>query len=274
MIEIPEAIVLSQQLNKTIQGKRIESVIAAGSPHKFAWFLGDPAGYDALLAGRSVKTARPYGGRVEIEAEGAIMHFGEGVNLRFFDDEESIPAKHQLYVRFADGSSLVCTVAMYGCLFCCEQGKLDNFYSQIAKEKPSPMSDEFDYSYFLSLFDEKSMKLSAKAFLATEQRIPGLGNGVVQDILLCAKLHPKRKMNSIDDGQKQLLFCSIKSVLSDMASSGGRDTEKDLFGDPGGYITKMSSANKSMTCHICGGAVHKENYMGGSIYYCENCQRL
>lgn|GEM_PF-2077218 len=30
-----------------------------------------------------------------------------------------------------------------------------------------------------------------KAFLATEQRIPGLGNGVLQDILWTARIHPK-----------------------------------------------------------------------------------
>jgi formamidopyrimidine-DNA glycosylase len=41
--------------------------------------------------------------------------------------------------------------------------------------------------------------LSAKAFLATEQRIPGLGNGVLQDILFTAGIHPKRKMAAISE---------------------------------------------------------------------------
>ena len=37
MIELPEAIAVSRQLNETISGKRIENVIAAYSFHKFAW---------------------------------------------------------------------------------------------------------------------------------------------------------------------------------------------------------------------------------------------
>ena len=272
MIEIPEATVLAKQLNQTIQGKRIESVIAAGSPHKFAWFFGEPSKYDALLCGRQIEGAYAYGGRVEIEAEDAILHFGDGVNLRYYDNEDKLPAKHQLLVRFGNGSSLVCTIAMYGGIWCCKKDELDDFYSQIAKEKISPLSDKFGYAYFLSLFDEKSLKMSAKAFLATEQRIPGLGNGVVQDILLNSKIHPKRKISTLDDGQKELLFQSIKNTLSEMISGGGRDTEKDLFGNPGGYKTKMSKMNKAMICPVCSGAAHKENYLGGSIYYCEVCQ--
>ena len=55
MIEIPEAIVLSRQLNETITCKRIAGVIAAGSPHKFAWFFGEPSEYDALLRGRMIE---------------------------------------------------------------------------------------------------------------------------------------------------------------------------------------------------------------------------
>ena len=272
MIEIPEAIVLTKQLNQAIKGKRIESAVAASSPHKFAWFFGEPAEYGSLLQGRTIEGAYAYGGRVEIEAEGAIMHFGDGTNLRYYNNEERLPAKHQLLVKFEGGSSLICTIAMYGGIWCCKKDELDDFYSQVAKEKPSPLSAQFDYGYFLSLFGEKSLKLSAKAFLATEQRIPGLGNGVVQDILLNSQLHPKRKMNTLDDGQKEVLFTSIKNTLSDMVSGGGRDTEKDLFGNPGGYQTKLSKTNKAMVCPHCGGAVRKENYMGGSIYYCEICQ--
>jgi len=42
MIELPEAFVLSRQINETVSGKTIKNVIAAQSPHKFAWYSGDP----------------------------------------------------------------------------------------------------------------------------------------------------------------------------------------------------------------------------------------
>lgn len=42
MIEAPEACCLSEQLNRTVRGKRITNVFAQYTPHKFAWFYGNP----------------------------------------------------------------------------------------------------------------------------------------------------------------------------------------------------------------------------------------
>ena len=275
MLEIPEALVISEQLNITVKGKRIKEAVAASFPHKFAWYYGDPAEYGALLCGRTLGAAYPYGGRIEIEAEGAVLHFGDGANLRYYEADENLPVKHQLLITFDDGSSLVGTVAMYGGLWAFPAGAMDdNFYYTVAKEAVPPLSDNFDYKYFLTLFNEKSLKMSAKAFLATEQRIPGLGNGVLQDILLNAKIHPKRKMNTLLEEQQRKIFDSIKSTLSEMVNGGGRDTEKDLFGNPGGYKTKLSKLTALSLCPNCGdGAVKKEAYLGGSIYFCEQCQQ-
>jgi len=273
MLEIPEAIVVSRQLRETVTGKRIKKVIAAASPHKFAWFFGEPSEYDALLRGRTVENAVPYGGRIEISAEGAVLNFGDGVILRYYEADEMLPEKHQLLVTFDDDSALVGTVAMYGGLWAFPVGGMDdNFYYTAAKETIPPLSDKFDYEHFLTLFDEKSAKMSAKAFLATEQRIPGLGNGVLQDILLNAKIHPKKKMNTCSDAQRRGIFDSMKRTLAAMTECGGRDTERDLFGNFGGYKTKLSKNNSALLCHNCAGAVKKEAYMGGSIYFCEKCQ--
>jgi formamidopyrimidine-DNA glycosylase len=273
MFEIPEAIVISRQINETIAGKRIKKVIAASSPHKFAWFFGEPSEYDAFLSGRNIETAAPFGGRVEISAEGAVLHFGEGVILRYYKAGEKLPEKHQLLIVFDDDSAIVGTIAMYGGLWAFPPGGMDDdVYYRAAMEAVPVLSDNFDYEYFLTLFDEKSVKISAKAFLATEQRIPGLGNGVLQDILLNAKIHPKKKMNTLSDEQRRGVFDSVKLTLADMTDSGGRDTERDLFGNPGGYKTKLSKNNILSICPDCGGAVIKEAYMGGSVYYCEVCQ--
>jgi len=274
MLEIPEAIVISRQADQTVKGKRIKEVIPAASPHKFAWYFDEPSEYDALLRGRTIETAFSYGGRVELSAEGAALQFGDGVNLRYYDADEKHPAKHQLFVAFDDGSALAATVAMYGMLFAypSDTNMDDDFYYKAAKEAVSPLSDEFDYPFFQTLFDEKSLKMSAKAFLATEQRIPGLGNGVLQDILLNARIHPKKKMNTLSEEQRQELFDSLKSTLAEMTDAGGRDTERDLFGNLGGYQTKLGKNNKLLICPNCGGAAKKESYMGGSIYFCAQCQ--
>jgi formamidopyrimidine-DNA glycosylase len=274
MIELPEAAVLAKQINETVGGKKIKNVIAAQSPHKLAWYFGDPQEYKNLLTGKVISEATSYGGQVEITAGNAKLLFSDGVNLRYYNEGEKLPDKHQLLLGFDDGSFLVGWVQMYGGLSAFLEGENDNKYYLIAKEKPSPLSSDFGEAYFKSLFDEGTAKLSLKAFLATEQRIPGLGNGVLQDILFNAQMHPKKKEGTLSSTDRRVLFDSIKNTLSEMTAKGGRDTENDLLGKPGGYKTKLSKNTVGQPCSICGTLIKKEAYLGGSIYYCAVCQRM
>lgn len=150
------------------------------------------------------------------------MHLAlsDGVILRLYGCEDPIPAKYQLLVTLDDGSFLVCTVAMYGGINAFP-GKSDNPYYQGARTKCSPLEERFDAGYFSRLWAASKQNLSAKAFLATEQRIPGLGNGVLQDILFRAGIHPKRKLATLGDANAERLFRTLKSVLREMTDRGG-----------------------------------------------------
>ena len=275
MIEIPEAITLASQVNTAVKGKVITAVEAAHSPHKFAWFQGDPAGYPRLLIGKSVAGARSVGGLVEISADDIRIVLSDGANLAFHLLDEPLPKKHQLLIQFRDNSSLTVAIQMYGGILAFRRGEGDNPYYLTALEKPSPISEDFDPAYFQGLISPQEIeKLSAKAFLATEQRIPGLGNGTLQDILYNAHNHPKRKITTFAPDEIIDLFKSIKSTLAEMVAGGGRDTEKDLFGRSGGYRTKCSKKTVGSACEICGKLIEKASYMGGSIYFCPGCQPL
>ncbi len=59
-----------------------------------------------------------------------------------------------------------------------------------------------------------------------------------------------------------------------MTKLGGRDTEKDFFGNNGGYKTVMSKNNAGLPCPACSSLIKKENFMGGSVYFCMECQKL
>jgi formamidopyrimidine-DNA glycosylase len=274
MIELPEAVNLARQLTETIKGKTISSVIAGFSPHKFAWFYGDPKGYDALLRGKTIGTAAAYGGLVKIRVGDAALLFGDGVALRFHAPGEKRPLKHQLLLEFQDGAAISGAAQMYGGLWCFKEGEYHNPYYEVAKTKPSPLSEEFDKVYFNALISAPEVeKLSAKAFLATKQRIPGLGNGVLQDILFNARIHPKKKVEELTNDEKEGLVHSVKTTLKEMTEQGGRDTEKDLFGEPGGYRTRLSQNTVNKPCPVCGGMITKQPYMG-SIYCCVKCQKF
>jgi formamidopyrimidine-DNA glycosylase len=193
--------------------------------------------------------------------------------LRHHLKGEKLPQKHQLLLEFDDGTAMSSTIQMWGGLFCFSKGEKCGFPDyNLAKERPSPLSPEFRV-YFDGLFDENTGKLSAKAFLATEQRIPGLGNGVLQDILWTAKIHPRRKMVDIPPAEIEQMFHAIGFVLQHMIDRGGRDTERDLYGCFGGYKTILSKNTVDTPCPACGTVIVKEPYLGGSIYYCGSCQK-
>ena len=73
---------------------------------------------------------------------------------------------------------------------------------------------------------------------------------------------------------KTLLFDSIRSTMAEMVAGRGRDTENDLFGRPGGYRTMLSRNTVGQPCPMCDTPIQKEAYMGGSVYYCPECQEL
>lgn len=81
----------------------------------------------------------------------------------------------------------------------------------------------------MSLYPAGGKKLSAKAFLATQQRIPGLGNGVLQDILWEAGIDPRYPMQDAPEEAFRSLYDAVNQVIKAMAEQGGRDTERDLF---------------------------------------------
>ncbi|HEY3378788.1 MAG TPA: zinc finger domain-containing protein [Armatimonadota bacterium] len=272
MIELPEAAVLASQINQTLTGKHIHKAIANHSPHKFAWYNGDPATYGGLLAGKTIGKATSSANHVEIEADDRLLVIS--TPLRFHAQGDKLPAKHQLLLEFTDGAALSATVQMWGGIQCFKVGQTGGLPDYTtSKQKPSPLSAAFDRTWFDRLFDAGTDSLSAKAFLATEQRIPGLGNGVLQDILWTARVHPRRQMRTFTSSEIDAMFAAVKTVLPEMARLGGRDTERDLYGESGGYRTILSKNTAGTPCPVCGSRIVKEAFLGGSIYYCPGCQK-
>jgi formamidopyrimidine-DNA glycosylase len=275
MLELPETNLLASQLTKSIRKYKVREVVAAFTPHKLTWYFGDFDKYPELLIGKMIDKAAACGSMVEIYAGNAIILFSEGVGLRLHAPKTPRPARHQLLVEFDNGAALSATVQMYGGLGCFEQGALENPYYKVAREKPSPFSRGFSKTYFARMIEAPEVqKLSAKAFLATEQRIPGLGNGALQDILYNARIHPKRKLNTIATEEREQLYRSIKTTLGAMLKGGGRDTEFDLYGNRGKYKTILSRNTVGKPCPACKAAIRKESYLGGSIYFCPECQSV
>jgi formamidopyrimidine-DNA glycosylase len=273
VIELPEAVTLARQLGAVALGRRVRRVVPGSAPHKFAWYHGDPAAYEPLLRGKAFGPATSHGGFVEVEVEDARLLFAEGVALRWHAPDEARPTRHQLLVEFDDGAALTASVQMYGGLWAYPAGAFENPYLAAALAAPSPLTPGFDAAHFARLVGSPdARRASLKALLATKQRVPGLGNGVLQDVLFEARLHPRRPVPTLTDDERTALLGALTATLAEMTRRGGRDTERDLHGQPGGYPTRMSRHTVGRPCPRCGATIVKESYLGGAVYVCPGCQ--
>lgn len=270
MLELPEVWTISEQLRKHIVGKKVVGVFPPSKVHKFCWYNGEPTEYEAAIKESEIISVEGFGIYVEIVfSNGYKLCFNDGVNIRLIEHDEK-PKNFQLLIELDGDLDLVFTVAMYGGIVLYE-GSFDNEYYTKSKQAISPFSEAFTEHYH-KIFAASKPNLSAKAFLGTEQRFPGVGNGALQDILFEAGIHPKRKISTLSEADRERLLKCITTVLNDMVQNGGRDTEKNIFGEKGGYKVRMSKNTLSLNCPKCGGAIVKEAYLGGSIYYCAECQ--
>lgn len=273
MIEFPESTNIAKQINDTLTGKTIADVIVEGSAHRFAFYSEYKEKYRELLTGKPITGAESHGGIVQINMPEYFLGLSDGAYPKYAEEEKYIPKRHQLLVLFTDGSALSVGVQMYGSIRLYPNCKCDNPYYLSSFEKPEPTSGAFTFDYFKSLLPENTGKLTAKAFLATEQRIPGLGNGVLQDILFNTGLDPRFEISKLSESGLHALFESFVKTLAEMKSMGGRDTETDLFGNKCEYTTLMSKNTLGTPCPKCGAEIKKASYMGGTVYFCEKCRK-
>ncbi|QIK71294.1 endonuclease VIII [Propioniciclava coleopterorum] len=274
MIELPEAATLARQLSAAFTGRTVASATAGQTPHGFAFYNREAAEFGPLLTGGAVGRAAAYGGVVEVPVGAFRLVLNDGARLRRLAPGTPRPPRHQLLVEFDDGAALACTVQMYAGIALVEDGDDVGPYVRAARDAPSPLTAAFTLDHLRGLVAQAPARASVKELLATKQRIPGLGNGCLHDIAFYAGLHPRRRIETLAPRDLVHLHATLLAVLRRMTDDGGRDTERDLHGEPGRYPTTLSARTQGLPCPRCGSAITKQTFLGGTIYFCVRCQPL
>lgn len=292
-MSLAENQVISNQLQNTVVGKKIVKTIANQNPHSFVWFATEPRYafaakeishkqaelYDGLLTGKVIQDSDvnfgSYGTYNFLYVGDRALMFG--IPTRYYAAGEKLPKRHQLLLTFDDGSAMALCGSLGGAIYFFRvngQGLAIDYPPPVF---PSVLSDDFSESFFLDFIKNTDLsKLqpakSVKCFLATKNRIPGLDNAILHEILWEARVNPKSVMAALGEDEYKRLYAAIKKVFPAVIAAGGRDTEKDIFGNFGGYITKAGKKMLGKPCGRCGELIVKEAYMGGAVYYCPKCQ--
>ncbi len=275
MFEIPECVVLANQMNDTLQGKTITGGDLGNSPHKFVWYNRSSSEFEKLINGKSIGRASAKGRWLLIPVKpGYTLVLGEcGGKILYHQPGSKFPKKYHMSINFTDSSFLTVTTQMWGAMELYEQGEeLNRDY--IRDMRPTPLDKAFSFNYFSDLIDElvPEKKRSAKSLLTQDQIIPGLGNAIAQDILFRAKLHPRHPIADLNSNQREVLFEAVVATVEEVIDQGGRHDEFDLYNQKGKYIRLMDKNAVKRPCPRCGGEVKKIQYLGGSCYLCPECQ--
>jgi formamidopyrimidine-DNA glycosylase len=275
MIELPEAVIISRQMNQELRGKRVQSGLRGNSPHKFAFYSRSPEEYEAILKDKIVGESVDHGSAIltSMEPDYVLVLGGGGERILLHQNDETLPKKHHLLLRFQDGAYLSVKVQGWGNALLMHKSEATN-HPHVGEARVSPLGEAFTYEYFQQLFEELDEQdpRSVKFFIISKPGIWGVGNGYLQDILFRAKIHPKRKVIDITEDESRALFGSIKETLKQAVDLGGRESERDLFNRPGRYEAILSSKTVGQPCPECGTPFEKIHFLGGACYFCTCCQ--
>ncbi len=273
MIEISEAKIIVEEINMHLKGLTILGVDINHYPHKFAWFSFDQKTYEAKLIHQKITGASQSGNFIRIHIEnGNEIALSEDLVFSYVKEEHGSD-KHQIKLYTDHGTVLEVKTKLYAFMLCGTKDELKekSIYYKRAVSVIDPLSNDFSFEYFKEATEMDFSKGSLKDGLATKQHIPGLGNGTLLEILFDAKLSPKKKMSSLTPDEQLRLYQSTQKIISKIKEAQGRNQSFDLFGQPGRYEVLMSS--KRDHCPSCHKPLIKENYLGGKIIYCPNCQK-
>lgn len=277
MIELPEAVSIARQITDTLAGKTIAACERGNAPHKFAGYSGGPEMYAEILPGRVIGPAVPHGGHILIDIDPGytLVLGGGGERIIFHESAATLPAKHQFLLSFTDGTYLSVTVQMWGSMRLYVRGAAHDV-DFIGPVRVSPLDATFTREYFDELFAtlEPEDKRAVKFFIISKPGIWGVGNGYAQDMLLRARLHPRRRAISLTTEERDALYAAVRGVIGEATLLGGRDSEVGLRGQAGGYARLLGSDSAGQPCPQCGGGpIVKFQFLGGACYVCPQCQR-
>jgi formamidopyrimidine-DNA glycosylase len=181
--------------------------------------------------------------------------------FKYFKNQESRPEHLRMVIDFSNGYHLGYD----------SMRKLGNI--SVAKD-PESFADEknlgmdaLDKKLTFELFKKTALnnRTGVKSFLMRQDIFCGIGNIYSDEICFQAQLHPKKKINHLDENKLKTLFESMKTVL-EKAIDCGADPEKL----PDSYL--IPHRTKKGKCPKCGGTVERIKVSGRSAYYCSECQ--
>jgi formamidopyrimidine-DNA glycosylase len=278
-VELPEALLLAEQMTSTLLEKKIKSYDVKDSEklRKIGFMNKKIKDYEKLV-GCKVKEISQRGNVIRIQMNkkmNLVLCPDYGASILYHRNEETLPKKHHLKIGFTDGSYLTIRQTGMGLAYSATDQEVKDLYviKRDFSDIPSPVGQyDFTFDKFSELLDTKGQNIKA-AIVGKTAIVVGLSNAAFQEIIFQAGIHPKRNTSTLTDDEKHDVFDAMKHILNARINSGGKDKWLNLYGEHGRHTPVMGPNMKDKECPQCGAGIEKIAHGGGHVYFCPRCQR-
>jgi len=198
---------------------------------------------------------------VHLKPKYLVFHFGMTGELGYYNKKEEDPKYSKVIFQFKNDYNLAyISRRMFGKL-----DIVDSIQEFTAKKKLGP--DAFKMS--LEEFKEATGRRTAilKNVLLDQSFVAGIGNIYSDEILFRTKLHPKTKIDALNESKIKDLYDNIKGVLKF-----GIEKQGDLSSYPTSFL--IPHRKKEEQCPICNAEIERFELSGRHGFYCPSCQKL
>jgi len=277
-VELPEAKILADQMNKELKGKRVKSYCLRDCEklQKIGFINKSTKDFDQLV-NREVKSVTSRGNTIHIKLDeemNILLSPEYGGEVFYHQSGAKIPEKFHVNIDFSDKTVLTVRFTSMGGMRVLKDAELKDSYMFKRDFNPeilSPLGEDFTFDRFSKLLRRNSRALKS-VLVGKDAVLVGLSNSAFQDIIYRAKLHPKRKASELNLSEHWALYDTIKLVLGERLRLGGKDQFLDLYQNQGRYISAMGPNLRNKNCLVCGSLVQELSLGGGKVFVCPKCQ--
>lgn len=219
---------------------------------------------EAGLRDRSFHSTERHGKNLFIDLDNhdvLLLHFGMTGRLKYYKNATDEPEYSKMVIGFANGYHLALVMPRKLGL-----ARLITDKEAFIREKelgPDVYAEEFDLAAFKRLLEGRRGMI--KSILMNQKIMAGIGNVYSDEILFQARIHPKKKVNQLQEETLEKIYEEIQDVL---ATAIERKADPQKF--PASWI--IPRREKGGDCPRCGGEVRNTTVSGRSGYYCPSCQ--
>jgi formamidopyrimidine-DNA glycosylase len=266
MPELPEIANLARQLDQRLPGK----VIAAIEVVQPKCLNLPVEAFRAALNGARVDGAAHHGKWIKIHTDRGwlLLNLGMGGEILLVSPD-ALPAKRRLVFAFTDATCLSANFWWFGYAHYAAEGELGQ-HPQVGRLGPNAL--ELDAPRLKELLH--GQRGAIKAFLLDQDRVAGIGNAYIHDILWLARLHPLRKIPTLSEAEIEGLARAIDAGLRPSLEQGGAFYEVDTYGNKGGFTFEQIRVGyrEGQPCPNCAAPIVKIKTGGTSSFICTECQ--